>query len=94
MALPNHRICFSSSDWGRMEDVFADDILFAHQPTHEPIMIDEPTDDETFVQSFSRTQSLTSTLDLKLIADDTLDELFVDRDSHPELTQNILNEVN
>ncbi|EFX81207.1 hypothetical protein DAPPUDRAFT_317912 [Daphnia pulex] len=57
-------------------------------------MINELTDDETFVQSFSRTQSLTSTLDLQLISDDTLDELFFDTDSPLELTHNNLNEVN
>jgi hypothetical protein len=57
-------------------------------------MINELTDDETFVQSFSRTQSLTSTLNLQLISDDTLDELFFDTDSPLELTHNNLNEVN
>ncbi|EFX65995.1 hypothetical protein DAPPUDRAFT_263813 [Daphnia pulex] len=92
MALPNN--LFSASNWGRMEDVFANDIPFDQQPTTELIMIDETTDDETFLQSFSRTQSLTLTLDLQLISDDTLDELFVDTDSHPELTHNNLNEVN
>jgi hypothetical protein len=57
-------------------------------------MINELTDDETFVQSFSRTQSLTSTLNLQLISDDTLDELFFDTDSPLELTHNNLNKVN
>ena len=95
MALPNHRIYFSSSDWGRMEDVFTNDILFTNQPTPEPIAMDDQTDDETLLlDSPSRTASRASTLDLQLIADDTLDELFIDAGSHPELTHNSMDDVN
>ncbi len=98
MALPNHRIYFSASDWGRMEDVFTNDILFTNQPTPEPVVIDDKTDEETIMDfgldSPSRTASQTSTLDLQLISDETLDELFIDADSHPELTHNSVNEVN
>ncbi|EFX81148.1 hypothetical protein DAPPUDRAFT_242656 [Daphnia pulex] len=95
MALPNHRIFFSASDWGRMEDVFTDDILFTNQPTPEPMVIEDRTDDEKILlNSPFRTASRTSTLDLQLISDDTLDELCIDADSHPELTHSSMNEVN
>jgi hypothetical protein len=58
MALPNHHIFFSASDWGRMEDVFTDDILFTNQPTPEPIVIEDRTDDEKILlNSPSRTAS-------------------------------------
>ncbi|EFX81203.1 hypothetical protein DAPPUDRAFT_102735 [Daphnia pulex] len=95
MAFPNHCIFFSNPDWGRMEVVFTDDILFTNQPTPEPMVIEERTDDEKILlDSPSRTASRTSTLDLQLMSDDTLDELFIDADSNPELTHNSMNEVN
>jgi len=78
-----------------MEDVFTDNILFTNQPTPEPIAMDDQTDDETIIlDSPSRSASRASTLDLQLLSDDTLDELFVNTDSHPELTQDNYNNTN